>query len=82
MAYIKKDSCKPPILIERRSSIFGRPYLPGQEAPCRGIYRCICGYEILHQANKELPLCDDHSFSFPVAWKLIVSIDDIPEIID
>jgi hypothetical protein len=82
MAYIQKGSCNPPILIERRSSLFSRPYLPDQEAPCEGIYRCICGHEILCQVNETLPLCEDHTLPVTNAWKLIVSINDIPEEID
>jgi hypothetical protein len=82
MAYIQKGSCNTPDLIERRSTLFSRPYIPSHEAPCEGIYRCICGHEIIYPASEELPLCDDHTLPVPMAWRLVVSINDIPEDID
>jgi hypothetical protein len=81
MAYIKKGSCKPPILNERRSILFDRSYKPGRQVTCSGIYRCICNREILCHANEKFPFCDDHGFP-EVAWMLIVSIDDIPDTSD
>jgi len=79
MAYIQKGSCGSFFLTERRSVLFTNPYGPGREAPCSGIYRCICHREILCHAGKNLPWCDEHDIATPISWRLVVSIEEIPD---
>ena len=84
MAFIKKGTCNSAILIERRSKVFDYPYNPEQEVLYSGIYRCVCGLEILHPAKKKLPPYDPphHIHDFDIIWKLVVSIDEVPNTIE
>lgn len=73
MAFIKKGTRLP----ESTRPEFDHPYEPEEEAIYPGVYRCSCGYEIIHLGG-ELPASgkfpDDHPDNHQHIWWLLVSL--------
>ena len=73
MVFIKKGTRLP----EGNSQTFDRPYGPKEYALYAGIYRCdICGREIIHAGDCDLPPQDKTQDNHWHSWKLLVSINN------
>jgi hypothetical protein len=57
---------------------FTRQYFPEQDAVYRGIYRCVCGYEMVYDGEGTLSASDkfpnEHPRDHEHLWSLFVSI--------
>jgi hypothetical protein len=81
MVFIKRGSCDSKnLFIEQDSERFDHPLGPEQEVTFSGIYRCLCGVEVLRHKNEKLPGYNDHECVLGnIEWKLLVSIDNVPK---
>lgn len=73
MAYIKKGTRLP----ESTRPEFDHPYEPEEHAVYPGIYKCDCGFEIIHMGGN-LPTSDkfqrEHPDDHDHIWWLLVSL--------
>ncbi len=82
MAFIKKGTRKAVYLwteklTERNSEEFDLEYGPKDHALYAGIYRCfVCGREMFHKGDSNLPPKDKQQDDHPHRWKLFISLND------
>jgi hypothetical protein len=74
MAFIKKGTRLPE---SNSQKAFNRQYSPKEYALYAGIYQCdICGCEIIHAGDCDLPSQDKSQDNHWHIWKLLVSINN------